>query len=108
MDTAQVVGHPPKMAPDEVMRRWVSEWAKERVAIDPEELSGRRRFGDLPRRWVVERTFSWLGQNRRPYEQGLRKASRDERGVCLGSYDMLDGETFSSLMWLFRQFHETV
>jgi transposase len=23
------------------------------------------RLGDLPRRWVVERTFSWLGQNRR-------------------------------------------
>jgi hypothetical protein len=23
------VRHPPKMVPDEVMRRWVSEWAKE-------------------------------------------------------------------------------
>jgi putative transposase len=23
------------------------------------------RFGDLSRRWVVERTFSWLSQNRR-------------------------------------------
>jgi transposase len=22
-------------------------------------------LGDLPRRWVVERTFSWLSQNRR-------------------------------------------
>jgi putative transposase len=64
--TAQIVRHPPKMAPDEVMRRWVKEWTKEGVAVDPEELSGpRRRFGDLPRRWVVERTFSWLGQNRR-------------------------------------------
>ncbi len=31
----------------------------------PEEFSGPRRFGDLPRRWVVERTFSWLSQNRR-------------------------------------------
>jgi putative transposase len=41
------------------------EWAKEGVAIDPEKLSKPRRFGDLPRRWVVERTFSWLGQNRR-------------------------------------------
>ena len=63
--TAQIVRHPPKMAPDEVMSRWVREWAKEGVAIDPEKLSGPRRFGDLPRRWVVERTFSWLGQNRR-------------------------------------------
>ena len=24
-----------------------------------------RGFRVLPRRWVVERTFSWLGQNRR-------------------------------------------
>ena len=63
--TAQIVRHPPKLAPEEVMRRWVKEWAKEGVAIDPEKLSGPRRFGDLPRRWVVERTFSWLGQNRR-------------------------------------------
>ena len=63
--TAQIVRHPPKMAPDEVMRRWVREWAKEGVPIDQEKLSGPRRFGDLPRRWVVERTFSWLGQNRR-------------------------------------------
>ena len=35
------------------------------MSIDLEELSGPRRFGHLPRRWMVERTFSWLGQNRR-------------------------------------------
>jgi putative transposase len=63
--TAQIVRHPPKLAPDEAMRIWVSEWAKEGVAIDPKKLSGPRRFRELPRRWVVERTFSWLGQNRR-------------------------------------------
>src|SRR5215217_2478304 len=34
--TAEIVRHPPKLAPEEVMKRW-----------------------------VVERTFSWLGQNRR-------------------------------------------
>ncbi len=35
-------------------------------AIDREKLlaeKGPRAF--LPKRWVVERTFSWLGQNRR-------------------------------------------
>ena len=63
--TAEIVRHPPKLAPEEVMRRWVREWAKEGVAIDAEEFSGPRRFRDLPRRWVVERTFSWLSQNRR-------------------------------------------
>jgi transposase len=63
--TAQIVRHPPKLAPEEVMIRWVKEWANEGVSIDPEKLSGPRRFGDLPRRWVVERTFSWPSQNRR-------------------------------------------
>jgi putative transposase len=63
--TTQIVRHPPKLAPEEVMKMWVREWAKEGVAIDLKKLSGPRRFGDLPRRWVVERTFSWLSQNRR-------------------------------------------
>ena len=80
--TAQIVQHPPKMAPEEVMRRWVREWAKEGVAIDPEELSGaRRRFGDLPRRWVVERTFSWLSQNRRMSKDYERLAETSEAFV---------------------------
>jgi putative transposase len=64
--TAEIVRHPPKPAPEEVMMRWAREWAKERIVIDPKELlppEGPRPF--LPRRWVVERTFSWLGQNRR-------------------------------------------
>jgi putative transposase len=64
--TAEIVRHPPKLAPDEVMRVWVREWATEGVAIDLKKLlppKDSRAF--LPRRWVVERTFSWLGQNRR-------------------------------------------
>jgi len=64
--TAEIVRHPPKPAPEEVMRAWAREWAKEGVELDPKKLlspEGPRAF--LPRRWVVERTFSWLGQNRR-------------------------------------------
>jgi putative transposase len=80
--TAQIVRHPPKLAPEEVVRRWVKVWAKEGVAIDPEELSGPpRRFGDLPRRWVVERTFSWLGQNRRMSKDYERLAETSEAFV---------------------------
>jgi transposase len=63
--TAQIVRHPPKLAPEEMMRKWVMEWAKEGVAIDLKKLlpakdSSSKAF--LPRRWIVERTFSWLGQ----------------------------------------------
>ncbi|HEX6710974.1 MAG TPA: transposase, partial [Rubrobacter sp.] len=43
------------------------ELAKEGIAIDPKKLlppaEGPRPF--LPVRWIVERTFSWLSQNRR-------------------------------------------
>jgi putative transposase len=48
------------------MMRWAREWAKEGVKLDPKKLlppEDPRSF--LPKRWVVERIFSWLGQNRR-------------------------------------------
>ncbi len=64
--TAEIVRHPPKMVPEEVMKTWMRAWPKGDVAIDREKLlaeKGPRAF--LPKRWVVERTFSWLGQNRR-------------------------------------------
>jgi putative transposase len=63
--SVEVVQHPPKIAPQEMLRRWAREWAKEGVTIDWEKLLPPRGFSVLPRRWVVERTFSWLGQNRR-------------------------------------------
>jgi putative transposase len=64
--STEIVRHPPKPAPEEVMMRGAKEWAKEGVELDPKKFlppKGPRPF--LPRRWVVERTFSWLGQNRR-------------------------------------------
>ena len=64
--TAQIVRHPKKPAPEEVMRAWVREWNKEGVAMDAKNFmpqNGPRPF--LPKRWIVERTFSWRSQNRR-------------------------------------------
>ena len=64
--TAQIVRHPPRLAPEELMKIWVREWTNEGVAIDLKKLlppKDSRAF--LSRRWIVERTFSWLGQNRR-------------------------------------------
>ena len=52
-------------ASEEMLRRWSREWVKEGVAIDWEKLLPPRSFRVLSRRWVVERTFSWLGQSRR-------------------------------------------
>ena len=49
------------------MKKWVRELTKEGVQLDREKMQeepkGHRAF--LPKRWIVERTFSWLGQNRR-------------------------------------------
>lgn len=54
--TVKIVQHPPKVR---------GVWAPEGAVIDWEKLLPPPGFRVLPRRWVVERTFSWIGQNRR-------------------------------------------
>jgi putative transposase len=61
----EVVRKPPKPLPEKVAELWAMEWAKEGKKMDWQRLMPPRGFRVLPRRWVVERTFSWLGQNRR-------------------------------------------
>ena len=56
---------PRKPAPQEVLMAWAREWTKEGVALDWEKFMPPRGFQVLPRRWVVERTFAWIDQNRR-------------------------------------------
>jgi putative transposase len=63
--SVEVVRKPPKPVPEEVAKLWAREWAKEGKKIDWERLMPPRGYVALPRRWVVERTFSWLTQNRR-------------------------------------------
>src|SRR5215203_5640496 len=59
-------------------RIWAEEWAKEGWHIDWQRLLPRRGFEVLPRRWVVERTFSWLSQNRRMSKDYERLCSTSE------------------------------
>jgi transposase len=42
-----------------------AESRKEDVMVDWEKLLPAKGFVDLPRRWVVERSFGWIGHNRR-------------------------------------------
>jgi transposase len=55
----------PEEAPEAVLKSWARELAKEGVKVDWEKLLPPGGFQVLPRRWVVERTFSWIDQNRR-------------------------------------------
>jgi putative transposase len=61
----ELVERPRKAAPDEVLMRWAEELAKEGKMVDWQKLVPPRAFQVLPRRWVVERSFAWIGHNRR-------------------------------------------
>jgi putative transposase len=63
--SVEVVRKPPKPVPEEVAKVWAEEWAKKGKKVDWQRLMPPRGYVALPRRWVVERTFSWLSQNRR-------------------------------------------
>jgi len=78
----EVVHRTPKPTPEKVAQIWAREWSKEGWQIDWQKLLPRRRgFELLPRRWVVERTFSWLSQNRRMSKDYERLCSTSESFV---------------------------
>ena len=61
-----VVRKPPEsLLPEKVAEIWAREWAKEGKKVDWQRFMPPRGFQVLPRRWVVERTFAWIGHNRR-------------------------------------------
>ena len=66
----------------EITRHW---WTGARVWVaagqpPPERPAG---FHVLPRRWVVERTFAWLGRNRRLSKDYERRCETTETWIYL-------------------------
>ena len=57
---------------------WARECSKEGVKVDWQKLLPPQGFIVLPRRWVVERTFSWIDQNRRMSKDYERLATTSE------------------------------
>jgi len=80
----EIVRRPRKAAPEEVLMAWAREWAKEGVAVDWQKLLPAQGFVVLSRRWVVERTFSWISQNRRMSKDYERLASSSEAFIYIG------------------------
>jgi transposase len=76
--TAEIVKRPPKPAPEEVLMAWAQQWAKEGTRVDWQKFLPPRGFIVLPRRWVVERTFAWISQNRRMSKDYERLAATSE------------------------------
>jgi transposase len=77
-----VVRKPPEsLLPEKVAEIWAREWAKEGKNVDWQRLMppGKgfpKGFRVLPRRrWVVERTFAWIGHN-------LQDGQRLREAVC--------------------------
>ena len=89
--TAEVVRHPPKVAPEEVMRAWVRKWNEEGVPIDLGRGAHLRLVG-----------------TEQEDEQRLREAAAERRSFHLRGHESPDGEEIGSLVRLFRQFPETV
>jgi putative transposase len=93
--SVEVVHRPRKPVPEEVAKIWAEEWAKEGKKIDWQRLMPPRGFRVLPRRWVVERTFSWLSQNRR--------MSKDYERLCAtGEAFIYAAMTRLMVRWLAR------
>ena len=67
---------------------WVNQYLSCRVEIvtKPTEQVG---FAVLPKRWVVERTFAWLGRYRQLSKEYDRRPESTEGWIYLASIDIL-------------------
>jgi putative transposase len=52
-------------------------------------IEGEPGFKVLPRRWVVERTFAWLGRNRRMRKDYEALPASEETGIYAASSRLL-------------------
>ena len=77
----EVVNRTPKPPPEQVLRAWAREWFEEGREMDLGKLPSRPAFENPPRRWVAERTFAWIGHNRRMAKDYERLCSSGEAFV---------------------------
>jgi transposase len=77
---------------DEGYKGWFVEWAGRYVHISIEVIekpSDQQGFQVIPKRWVVERTFAWLGRNRRLSKDYERLPEYSESWIYLASIHLM-------------------
>ncbi len=77
---------------DEGYKGWLVEWASQYTRITIEVVSkpeGQKGFAVIPKRWVVERTFAWLGRNRRLSKDYERLPENSESWIYLASMHLM-------------------
>jgi len=100
--SVDLLERPRKPAPEEVMKSWAKEWAKEGVAVDWQKFMTPKGFQVLPRRWVVERRFSWIDHNRRMSLGTTRGSDVRAGSVGICCHDSPHAEAFDPPV---RAFH---
>src|SRR5215217_3170414 len=101
--SVELVERPPKPAPEQVLKSWAEQWAKEGVKVDWEKLLPPKRLPGAAEE-VGGGTHVFLDGPEQEDEQGLRKANRDQRGFHLRGNEPFDGKEIGSLMRLFGRF----
>ena len=69
----EIVNHTPKL-PEKVLKTWAREWFRDGRKMDLKKLPERPAFEKSPRRWVAERTISWLTKRRSLHTRWSKKA----------------------------------
>jgi hypothetical protein len=95
--TAKIVQHPPKP-------RYV--WVPKGVEPDWGKLAAHLPspgFHVLSRRWVIERTFAWLGQNRRLSKDDEQLCESEEAWLSIAMTRLL-AKRLTAASLFFRQF----
>jgi putative transposase len=86
-----------KILADGIYNGGIGEWAKdlggwiwELVVRDPNESEEeKKKFKVLKWRWIVERTFAWLGRNRRMSKDYERTEESSESWIYLGMIHLM-------------------
>jgi putative transposase len=82
--SVDLIERPRKPASKEVLMGWAEQWLHEGVMVDWEKLLPPKGFVALPRRWVVERSFAWIGHNRRMSKDYEKLCASGEAFVYAG------------------------